>query len=59
MGKQIDIDTHLHRCREPDGYMAGTVSMDGMIHIISSRNHYTFNLAWLDEPADPPPSPLL
>eukprot|EP00051_Salpingoeca_urceolata_P021223 m.329846 g.329846 ORF g.329846 m.329846 type:complete len:140 (-) comp19758_c0_seq6:631-1050(-) len=39
---------------EPDGYMAATVSSDGMIHLITSRNHYAFNLAWLNTTASPP-----
>ncbi|MBD3184863.1 SUMF1/EgtB/PvdO family nonheme iron enzyme [Candidatus Poribacteria bacterium] len=32
---------------EPRGYMAATQSPDGMIHLISSRLYYKFNLAWL------------
>ncbi|MHC4062183.1 MAG: SUMF1/EgtB/PvdO family nonheme iron enzyme [Planctomycetota bacterium] len=32
---------------EPGGYMAGTQAPDGTIHLISSWNHYAFNLAWL------------
>jgi hypothetical protein len=35
---------------EPRGYMAGTQSPDGVIHLISSWNHYAFNLAWLGKP---------
>ena len=35
---------------EPKGYMAGTQTPDGIIHLISSRNHYSFNLAWLKTP---------
>lgn len=34
---------------EPRGYLAGTQTPDGTIHILSSRLHYTFNLAWLIE----------
>lgn len=34
---------------EPRGYLAGTQSPDGTIHIVSSRIHYRFNLAWLEE----------
>lgn len=34
---------------EPRGYLAGTQSVDGTIHILSSRLHYRFNLAWLEE----------
>lgn len=32
---------------EHGGYLAGTQSPDGVIHLISSRLHYRFNLAWL------------
>ncbi len=32
---------------EPKGYLAATQSPDGVIHLISSRLHYRFNLAWL------------
>lgn len=32
---------------EPKGYLAGTQSPNGTIHILSSRLHYRFNLAWL------------
>lgn len=32
---------------EPRGYLAGTQTPDNMIHILSSRLHYRFNLAWL------------
>lgn len=34
---------------ELKGYLAGVQSPDGMIHLISSRNHYRFNLEWLTE----------
>lgn len=34
---------------EPRGYLAGTQSPDNMIHIVSSRLHYRFNLVWLEE----------
>ncbi len=33
---------------EPRGYMAGTQAPDGMIHLISSKLHYAFNVAWLN-----------
>ena len=41
---------------EPKGYNAAAVSDDGLIHLITSRNHYQFNLAWLRQlsPAPPP-----
>ena len=35
---------------EPGGYMSVTQSPDGLIHLISSRLHYSFNLAWLKTP---------
>lgn len=34
---------------EPRGYLAGTQTSDHVIHILSSRIHYRFNLAWLEE----------
>jgi sulfatase modifying factor 1 len=34
---------------EPRGYLSGTQTPDGMIHIISSRLYYRFNLDWLKE----------
>lgn len=33
---------------EPRGYMAATQSPDRMIHLVSSRLYYKFNLAWLE-----------
>ncbi len=38
---------------EPGGYMTGCQTDDGIIHIISSRQYYAFNLEWLKTP--PPP----
>jgi len=35
---------------EPRGYMACTVSPDGVIHLISSKQHYAFNAKWLKTP---------
>ena len=37
---------------EPAGYLAATQTPDGIIHLLSSRWHYRFNLAWLKTPAD-------
>lgn len=34
---------------EPRGYLAATQSPDGMIHLLSSRIHYVFNLKWIEE----------
>jgi hypothetical protein len=33
---------------EPRGYLAATESPDGMVHLLSSRLYYRFNLAWLE-----------
>ena len=35
---------------EPKGYLAATQTPDGLIHLISSKQHYVFNLAWLKQP---------
>ena len=35
---------------EPGGYLACTQAPDGVLHLISSWNHYAFNLAWLKKP---------
>ena len=40
---------------EPRGYNAAAVSDDGLIHLITSRNHYQFNLAWLRQLSPAPP----
>ncbi len=34
---------------ELNGYLASCQGPDGRIHLISSRNYYVFNLAWLTE----------
>ena len=33
---------------EPKGYLACTQTPDGMIHLLSSRVHYRFNLRWIE-----------
>ena len=33
---------------EPKGYLACTQTPDGMIHLLSSRVHYRFNLPWIE-----------
>jgi hypothetical protein len=35
---------------ESRGYLTGTQSDDGTIHLLSSGTHYAFNLAWLKTP---------
>lgn len=39
------------RNAEPEGYLAATQGPDGTVHLISSRLHYRFNLAWLEAPS--------
>ena len=39
---------------EHNGYLAATQARDGRIHLISSKNHYVFNLAWLKSLPDNP-----
>lgn len=39
---------------EPRGYFAVTQARNGVIHLISSWNHYAFNLKWLQ--TSPPPT---
>ncbi|WP_395743883.1 SUMF1/EgtB/PvdO family nonheme iron enzyme [Prosthecobacter sp.] len=34
---------------EPCGYLSAIQSRDGNVQLITSRNHYVFNLAWLKE----------
>lgn len=34
---------------EPWGYMAICQSRNGVVHLITSKNHYSFNLAWLKQ----------
>ncbi len=36
---------------EHAGYLAATQAPDGIVHLISSRLHYRFNLKWLETPA--------
>ena len=44
---------------EYQGYCNGCQTADGLIHIISSRQHFTFNLKWLMTPAPAPRYPLV
>ena len=47
-GKFVMDPTHA----EPRGYLAATQTPDGLIHLISSKQHYVFNLAWLRQGTD-------
>lgn len=42
----FEMDEHR---AEPRGYLAGTQTPDNMIHIVSSRLHYRFNLSWIEQ----------
>ena len=35
---------------EPRGYLAACQTPNGVVHLITSRQHYAFNLAWLSQP---------
>jgi formylglycine-generating enzyme len=35
---------------EPRGYLAATQTLNGLIHLISSKQYYVFNSAWIKEP---------
>ncbi len=48
--------TMSHESAEPRGYMSACQTPDGVIHLISSKQHYAFNLAWLSTPAPAAPS---
>jgi hypothetical protein len=41
---------------EPRGYLSICQAANGVIHLISSKQHYQFNLAWLNTPPPPPPA---
>ena len=42
--------TLSHSSAEPKGYFSVEQARDGTIHLISSWNHYAFNLKWLETP---------
>jgi hypothetical protein len=37
---------------EPRGYLAATQTLDGLIHLIGSKQYYVFNLAWIRQGSD-------
>jgi len=41
---------------EPKGYLSVTQTPDGVIQLISSAQHYAFNLAWLEAPMPAAPA---
>jgi len=46
-----------HSQAEPRGYLSIHQAANGLIHLISSKQHYVFNLKWLETPAPPAPPP--
>ncbi|MGH9665009.1 MAG: hypothetical protein ACRD9L_11350, partial [Bryobacteraceae bacterium] len=48
------MDGHLFtmgpNSAEPSGYMSVGQTADGVINLITSREHYAFNLAWIKTP---------
>jgi hypothetical protein len=51
-GKFVMDQTHA----EPRGYLAATQTPNGLIHLISSKQHYVFNLAWIKQFAPDAPA---
>jgi len=51
IANRIYAGTAMHPSQRPraehKGYLAAIQTRDGRIQIISSRNHYVFNLMWL------------
>ena len=41
---------------EPTGYMAMCQAANDVIHLITSKTHYAFNLAWLKSPIPAAPT---
>jgi sulfatase modifying factor 1 len=42
------------RLSEYRGYLSACQSLDGLVHVISSRNHFAFNKKWLKTTPPPP-----
>jgi formylglycine-generating enzyme required for sulfatase activity len=53
-GGAVRLSAHSSEYR---GYLAVCQSTDGLIHLISSRNHYAFNLKWLKTTPPRAPAP--
>ncbi|MHC4418902.1 MAG: hypothetical protein ACYSU6_10000, partial [Planctomycetota bacterium] len=52
-GDPVAMDAHNTECV---GYLAVCQSADGIIHLLTSRQHFAFNLKWLMTP--PPAAPV-
>jgi Neuraminidase (sialidase) len=48
-GIDRSIATFSDTMSERSGYLSATQSRDGRIQLVSSKNHYVFNLAWLKQ----------
>ena len=46
------------RSGEPRGYLSVCQTPDGVVQLITSKQHYAFNLAWLKAPMPAPPAPV-
>jgi hypothetical protein len=46
------------RSSEYRAYLSVCQGLDGLVHLISSRQHYAFNLKWLMTPPPPPAPPI-
>jgi formylglycine-generating enzyme required for sulfatase activity len=53
-GGAVTLSAHSAEYR---GYLSVCQSADGLIHLISSRNHYAFNLEWLKTTPPRPQAP--
>ncbi len=49
--------TLSHNSAEPRGYLSICQAPNSVIHLITSKQHYAFNLAWLRAPMPPAPGP--
>jgi len=49
--------TLSHDSAEPRGYLSVCQTPNGVIQLITSKQHYAFNLAWVKTPAPVPPEP--
>ena len=57
-GGNTGIFTMSYSSAEPRGYLSVHQTPDDVIHLITSKQYYRFNLAWLKaDPPPPPPSP--
>ena len=46
-GREVEKRWMGFSSAKPGGYLTACQSDDGLVHLISSQQHYAFNLAWL------------